>query len=126
MSERREFTRVPLSIDILLSGGDRLEVRACTQDLSLRGVRVSHLDQIQQGENCELCLVLGEGPQAVRVEISGRVVRADADGVGVEFLGIRGAESLEHLRRLILHNAPSAPEAEDEMSRHCGLKRRIE
>jgi hypothetical protein len=124
MSERREFLRVPLNIEIQLKGSNELVLKASTQDLSLRGVRVSQLGDLAVGEDCEVRLVLGEGSQAVHVEILGRVVRVGQDGVGVEFLGIRGAESLEHLRRLVLYNAPDVRQAEEEMRHHRGLKRR--
>ena len=124
MSERREFLRVPLRLEIQLTGGHELVIRTSTKDLSLRGVLISRQEELREGEDCELCLVLGEGPQAVHVEILGRVARSGADGVGVEFLGIRGAESLDHLRRLVLHNAPDVRLAEEEIRGHRGLKPR--
>jgi len=126
MSERREFTRVPLRIQILVKGSDHLEFSVNTLDLSLRGVRVDCLEDAAVGQECELHLTLGEGPQAVQVEILGRVARVQEDGVGVEFEGIRGAESLDHLRRLVLYNAPDAARAEEEMLRHRGLRHRQE
>jgi hypothetical protein len=126
MSERREFTRVPLRIQILVKGSGQLEFTASTLDLSLRGVRVESLEAAAVGQECELRLTLGEGPQAIQVEILGRVARVDGDGVGLEFEGVRGAESLDHLRRLVLYNAPDAPQAEAEILGHRGLKRRQE
>jgi hypothetical protein len=126
MSERREFLRVPLRVEIRLKGASELVLTTSTRDLSLRGVLISHQEELRAGQDCELCLVLGEGPGAARVEILGRVARCSPAGVGVEFLGIRGAESLDHLRRLVLHNAPDVSLAEEEIRRHRGLKRREE
>lgn len=124
MSERREFVRVPLRVEIQVRGEDRLTVQARTCDLSLRGVRVARLADVRAGQDCELRLLLGEGEGAVRVEILGRVVRCGEDDVGIEFLGLHGAESLDHLRRLVLHNAPDAHRAEEEIRGHRGLKPR--
>lgn len=126
MSERREFTRVPLRIQILVKGSDQVELSVNTQDLSLRGVRVDCLADAAVGQPCELRFTLGEGPKAAVVEVLGRVARVDESGVGVEFEGIRGAESLDHLRRLVLYNAPDASQAEGEMLSHRGLRRKQE
>jgi len=125
-TERREFVRVPLHVDVQLKGSGELVLTTSTQDLSLRGVRIAHVEQLTPGEECELSLVLGTGGEAVRVEIIGRVVRISAESMGLEFLGIRGVESLDHLRRLVLYNAPDAGLVEAEFREHRGLKKREE
>lgn len=123
-NERREFVRVPLRVEVLVKGKDSFELSASSLDLSLRGVRINQLAELQPGEDCELSLVLGTGAEAARVEILGRVVRVSDESMGLEFLGIRGVESLDHLRRLVLYNAPDAGAVEEEFRDRWGLKKR--
>lgn len=125
-TDRREFVRVPLRVEVLLKGKGELVLSSSTLDLSLRGVRIDQVEQLSDGEECELSLVLGTGAEAARVEILGRVVRMSGETIGLEFLGVRGVESLDHLRRLVLYNAPDTSQVEEEFREHRGLKKRDE
>jgi len=122
--ERREFLRVPLQVEVRLSDGDRLVFHSDTLDLSLRGARIRETAELAEGQEVELSLLLGDAPDHVRVEILGRVARVDGQGLGIEFTGVRGVESLDHLRRLVLYNASDTARVEEEFRTHRGLKRR--
>ena len=122
--ERREFLRVPLQVVVRLSDGERLLFHSDTVDLSLRGARIREAAELALGQEVELSLLLGEEPGQIHVEILGRVARVDAQGLGIEFTGVRGVESLDHLRRLVLYNASDTARVEEEFRNHRGLKRR--
>jgi len=95
-----------------------------TLDLSLRGACIRQTSELAEGQEVELSLLLGDAPDHVRVEILGRVTRVDGQGLGIEFTGVRGVESLDHLRRLVLYNASDTARVEEEFRNHRGLKRR--
>jgi hypothetical protein len=122
--ERREFLRVPLQVVVRLSDGERLLFHSDTVDLSMRGARIRETAELVLGQEVELSLLLGEAPSQVHVEILGRVARVDDQGLGIEFTGVRGVESLDHLRRLVLYNAADTARVEEEFRNHRGLKRR--
>jgi hypothetical protein len=121
--ERREFVRVPLRFPVEMQGADRQVLGTRTSDLSLRGVYLECTRDYREGEDCELRLRLGEEASAPSIEIVGRVVRCRDGGLAVEFVGIKGLESLEHLRRLILFNAEDPAEAEEQILARRGIER---
>jgi len=121
--ERREFTRVPLRFPIELSAEDRGRQDARTRNLSLRGACVECDGDCEEGQECELRLRLGEGPEAVVIEIVGRVVRSERGELAVEFSGVRGVDSLGHLRNLLLYNSERPEEVEREIRLRRGIER---
>ncbi|MGE0684275.1 MAG: hypothetical protein AB7P69_25630, partial [Candidatus Binatia bacterium] len=69
-------------------------------------------------------LLLGGKESPVRVEVGGKVVRVDTDGMGVEITEIVGVESFEHLRNLVRYNSADTDQVEQEFHDHIGIKRR--
>jgi hypothetical protein len=123
MKNRREFLRVPLHFTLDVLADEKGQTVLKSQDLSLRGVYLSGALPQKLGESCELKLHLGEGDDAICIEIMGRIVRVDETGVGVEFLSVKGAAALAHLRNLILYNSDDPEEAEKFMLKHHGIER---
>lgn len=121
--ERREFVRVPLHFPIEVQGEDRESEGARTRDLSLRGVYVECGREYREGEECDLSLKLGEGEDAISIDILGRVIRSKDGGLAIEFVGVKGLDSLEHLRNLVLYNAPDPNEAEAQIAARKGIER---
>lgn len=121
--ERREFLRVPLRFPIEVQGENREIEGAHTLDLSLRGVSVEVGSAYREGEECELSLKLGDGPDAPSIDIVGRVVRCQDGGLAVEFVGLKGLESLDHLRNLVLYNAEDPAKVEEEIAARKGIER---
>jgi hypothetical protein len=124
MSDKREFTRVPLRLKVELKHGDRSAVLGLSEDLSLRGVYLNSELDLKEGESCELTIRLGEGPKAFDLVIQGRVVRLSEDGAAIEFEGVHGADALAHLRKLVLYNSEDPERTEEEMRTHLGIERK--
>ena len=80
-------------------------------------------EDLAASTDCQVVLFFGEGQGRLRIEVSGKVVRTDDGGVGVEFSEIAGLESFDHLRNIVLHNAQETDEVEQELKEHLGIKR---
>ena len=94
------------------------------RNVSLKGVGVDGVETVPIGSDCHVEILLDgpEGSESVRAR--GRVVRAGDEGLGIEFAEIEGLDSLDHLRRLVLYNAPAADSVEAEFASHVGLNPR--
>lgn len=121
--ERREFSRVAINIEISLrSGGEKITSRR-TRNLSMKGVYVPCRQGFPAGSKCRVTLFLGEPEAQLRIEAKAMVVRQDQGGMAIQFLELP-LESYQHLRQLLLYNAPDSPRFERELKAHIGLKKR--
>ncbi len=122
MDNRREFTRVPLHFAVRVEGN---EEKTCGEmrNLSLRGLFLVCDQEFTVGESCNLRLELGTGDNAIQLGITGKVVRLDDDGVGVEFLSLDSVDTLGHLQNLVLYNSGNPEETEKEIHQHKGIQR---
>jgi hypothetical protein len=121
-SEKREFTRVPISFQVdVLVGGRRL-TGCVVRDLSMKGMLVVTGERFPPGTPCEAVINLVEG--AVEIRTSGVVAATHPLGFGMEFSTIDGLESYIHLRNLVLFNAPDVERVEEELQSHSGIKRK--
>lgn len=111
---KRNFTRVSIELeaDVRPRQGDPISARAA--NLSLKGVFVLTDLKYDPGTTVELTLYLGGRAEGIAVEIQGKVARATADGMGIQFTRIEGVESFEHLRNLVRYNATTNDSAEVE------------
>jgi hypothetical protein len=121
-SEKREFTRVPITFQVKLTvGGTVLE--ACTiNDLSMKGMLVLTDGHFPLGTPCEATLVLVEGE--VEIHTSGTVAAHHPKGFGMEFSTIDGLESYIHLKNLVLFNSGDVEKVEEEFQAHAGIRRK--
>ncbi len=108
-------SRVYLPSDLVLDGRVR--------DVSLNGVWFETEHALPVGNTVRVCLVLPGGNEELRIEAEGQVTRIEQGGVAIEFAEI-DAESIEHLRKLVLYNAGDTDRVVDEFEAHIGLKRR--
>ena len=118
---RREFSRVPVQLpaEVRLAAGGRLE--GTMEHVSLKGGLFRTGASIAEGAACDVRMRLpGTG---IEVLAQGTVVRPGEGGVAIQFLGIVGIDSLEHLRNLIRFNAGDPGQVEREFRDHLGLKR---
>lgn len=120
--DAREFTRSAVStkMEVHLPSGVVLEGN--TRDLSLNGVLFATERSLPIGNSVRATLLLHSGEAECRIATEGFVVRVTECGVAIEFTKI-DQDSLEHLRRLILHTAPDTEQVEHEYESHVGLKR---
>lgn len=121
---KREFSRVPLQIEVEVSPGQQPIVVSQTKDVSLKGLYLVCDSPLPLGSDCRVALLLGGGDNPVRIEVSGKIARVDSSGMGLEITEIIGTDSFDHLRNLVLYNAANADQVEEEFHSHLGLKRR--
>jgi hypothetical protein len=124
MSEKREFIRVPMNFRMLVRKDDNEHLSGNSQDISLRGAYLNCPGNYELGDECEMTIELGEGENQVSIEMIARVVRVDDQGIGVEFVGIKGIAALDHLRNLVLYNAEDKDAITEEINDHVGIKRK--
>ena len=119
---KREFTRVRVGIHGVFADkvGDVLTVDV--DSLSLRGCHALTGDPLPAGGPYALTLFTDEAEDALHLRVDARIVRVEEWGMGVEFLAMP-PESYEHLRRLVLLNAPDPQVVEREFREHLGLHR---
>lgn len=120
-SNQREFTRVPIELRAEVEGGGLSIRSSVTRSLSLKGLFVACTEQLPAGTECRITLFQGEG--AFRIEAEGKVVNAHPDGIALQFTRILGIEDFEHLRKLVLYNAPDPDQVEDEFEHSAGIRR---
>jgi hypothetical protein len=117
--DRRRFTRVNINLQVEVSDG-RMSLIGCeTRDLSLRGVFVYSDIVFPLGSPCVVTIILSGMVVPVEIKINARVVRAESEGIGVEFDSSQGLESYHHLRNLVLYNSlvPEQIEQEEKLGR---------
>ena len=120
---RREFTRVPLRLEVGLSTQEGCVFSGPARDLSLIGVYVQGDCALSLNTPCSVRIRLNDQIDGPCVQATGQVVRVEPDGVAVEFTAVP-LGALEHLRNLVLYNASDPTEIEKEFSSHIGLRRR--
>lgn len=121
---QREFTRAPVHVRATLSVEACADVAGEATQLSLGGVFVDCATIGAVGDHCRVILRLEGGTTGVQAEARGNIVRVEPGGVAVKFDEIVGAESLEHLRNLVLYNTLETDQVESEFAEHLGLHRR--
>jgi len=124
-ANRREFTRVPLHINVEVTTNQSEVTKAYqVSDVSLNGLYLQCDKPLPLGTNCHVSLLLGNTDTPLRINVNGKVARVNPDGMGVEITEIIGPESFAHLRNLVLYNASNIDQVEEEFQSHLGIKRR--
>ena len=118
-SKQREFTRVPIQVRAEVLGGGLSLASAATQNLSLKGLFVTCAEQLPEGTICQITLLLGDG--TTRIETEAAVIRCHPEGIAFQFTRIEGLESYDHLRNLLLYNAPDPTQVEGEFDTSLGI-----
>ncbi|MCP4640371.1 MAG: PilZ domain-containing protein [bacterium] len=120
--DHRDFTRVEVHIAAEVASEGRSEIHGTIDDLSMNGVLVVCDEPYPVGAFCDIRLILRGGEETVRVEGRGQVKRVETPGMALEFTEI-DADSVDHLRRLVLYNAPDSDRVESELDSSLGIKR---
>ena len=121
-SEKREFTRVPITFQVQMTVGSASLEGCLIKDLSMKGMLVMTTARFPLGTPCEAHITLVEGE--VEIHTSGVVAALHPEGFGMEFSTIDGLESYIHLRNLVLFNSRDVEKVEEEFQTHAGLKRK--
>ncbi len=123
-ANKREFSRVPIQLDVEILSPQPAPSSCQVKDVSLKGLYLLCANPLPVGSDCRVALLLGGGETPVRIEIGGTVAREDPAGMGLEITAIVGVESFEHLQNLVRYNAMDPDRVEQEFAEHVGLKRK--
>lgn len=118
----REFSRVGTAIKTLLTPDAGSAVEGTLRDVSATGIFMTSADTVPEGTECAIFIQLTDDPEGIGVRARGAVVRCEAGGMAVRIDAIAGENSFEHLRRLVLYNAPDPDGASSEFDSHIGIK----
>lgn len=118
-TNKREFTRIPISLeaDVTLETGETIS--GVVHDLSMRGIFLPAPRRIPTGTECCANLYLGGRESGLRIEAIGVVARSGDEGLGVQFNEI-AYEAFEHLRHLVQDHADDPRAVDDELSQTFG------
>lgn len=120
--DSREFSRSPVHarVEVCLDNGVMVDGTAA--DVSLRGMRFFTERSLPVGKSVRVRLLLDDQNAYPYLAVRGRIVRVEAGGVALEFIGV-DADNIEHLQRLVHSNAPDADQAEGEIAGHIEIGR---
>lgn len=107
-NERRQSLRVDFTTEIILktpSQSYRLEGNS--RDVSQKGVFIFTDEEIPVDTICEISLILSGSVPAVTLNITGKVVRKNDEGIGIEFKEM-DLESYTHLKNIVKFNNKEA------------------
>jgi PilZ domain len=122
-TNRREFTRVPVSLLAELRSGGSVDIAGTLVDVSLNGMFVTCAANLPVNTICEISLQLDAGGGMETIKTEGKVIRQDPAGLALQFTKILGPDSLAHLQNLVLYNSgDQITQVEKELSSHVGLK----
>ena len=120
----REFTRIPIHLNVEIRCGSKTIATDQTKDLSMKGIYLMSEETLPVGSVCDVTLLLEGTDQPIRIDIKGRVMRAANSGIGIQFTEI-DLDSYDYLQNLVLHNSQAEhDQVEEEIHQHLGLKKR--
>ncbi len=121
-NESREFRRsqVQVQTEVRLDNGIVLDGEGV--DISLRGMRFLTEHALPVGKRVHVHVILEGGSESPHLALEARIARVESGGVALEFTTV-DADSIEHLRRLVLYNASNADQVQEEIASHLGIER---
>lgn len=119
--EKRRFSRITLNMPAKLSIGEDIFSLPTIDNLSVGGCSLEIALPHGPDTACRLWIPLDSTNPGLGVDVSGMVMRADADSVGIRFDTI-SPESLFHLHNLVRYNAPDPDRVDEEIVLHPGLR----
>lgn len=121
----RGFTRVGVAFGVTVvptEGGQT--IHAQLRNVSVSGVMLECPPDAPlpaPASTCRITVSLGDSDEHL-IEATARVVRSGPEGLALQIEQVEGETSFEHLRNLVLYNAPDADRVEDEIQDHLGLR----
>ena len=109
--ERRTRSRVDVHFDVFLKIDDK-QIPVETWNLSMRGMQIAADHRFNQGDSCEVVIVLS--PE-VKIQLQGQIVRKSGDEAGVYFVSM-GEDSFFHLKRLVQYNIDDPDKVDNELT----------
>lgn len=118
----REFTRIPIPVQVKVSSPGQQEILCSSRDLAMNGVLLHSDRLLPPGTQCEVRIQLTEGA-SIEILAFGKVVRTDDACMAIGFDSM-DVEGYAHMKNLLMYNAGNADAIEDEVRHHLGLHRR--
>jgi hypothetical protein len=112
--ERRKNTRVVFHTTASVRFAGEVFEGLAIRDLSLRGVYLEGISGRRQGEKCEVELFLTGSSSELKLNMAGKVVRHDDNGLGVHFEEI-DIDTFFHLKNIVYYNADDPDQVENEL-----------
>lgn len=98
--EQRRRMRVECHLAASAEGPDRARIRGWVRNLSSGGMFVETAERLSVGTRCEIALLMRDGDAERATHAVGEIVRAEGDGMAVQFLTLDpGGESA--VRRML-------------------------
>ncbi len=119
----REFTRNIIRLEVVVTADGRPDIPGRSREISMNGLYVMCCDTLPPGTECTVTITLNDG--TTRIESTGHVINIHDSGMGIGFDEME-PESFQHLRKLVLLNAPDPDIVETELGNHVGFKARIQ
>ncbi len=121
-NNKREFTRVAVQVPVEVQAGGQVLMGVITGNVSMKGLLLKTEQSLAEGTACTLRIPLVAGIAEIRAEA--RVVRVYPGALAFQYTRILGTESFDHLRRLVVYNAPDVEQVESEFQAHAGIRPR--
>ncbi len=118
-NNKREFTRVAVQVPVEVQSDGRSLLGVITGNVSMKGLLLRTEETLAEGTLCTLRIPLVAGIAEIRAEA--RVVRVYPGALAFQYTRIIGAESFDHLRQLVIYNAPDTEQVEGEFQSHTGI-----
>lgn len=111
--EKRNFSRVPFTIEAELECEDRV-IHGQVDNLSLKGMMVKTNVHLELESQVKVRINLADLGDSIQIEIQGKVVRLVPNGIGVYFESM-DLESLTHLSKIVEYNSEEPEKVKDEL-----------
>ena len=119
----REFSRVPVKIQLKLRVDGEVVFSGPTDDVSMKGLSFKTDKRFPLDTECDLILFLEGTTPPVEFQATGKIQRHMDSGMGVLFSEI-DLEAYDHLHNLVLMNSEDPDQVEKEFRDHLGIKKR--
>ncbi|SPD74759.1 conserved hypothetical protein [uncultured Desulfobacterium sp.] len=119
-NDNRRFTRIRFGVQAELTVNGEVYHVDQIINLSIGGCLLSLNEEFKTGSQCQVKIMMDPTNSELNIVIEGEIVRCEQRTVAVKFTAI-DPDSLFHLRRVVLYNAPDTKLVEDEIQRHPGL-----
>ena len=123
--DRRRFTRVSIKLECRTGTDPRgvVEIFGQGKNVAFKGLFVVCKERVPVGTACHIKLYLGDERLHPYIEMEGKVVRTDEDGMGIELQDVP-ASSLDHFKNLILYRSEDPYKVEEEFEHDARKKHR--
>jgi hypothetical protein len=97
----------------LKAGASEIISNVNSKDISLKGMYVRSDKRLPIGTACDIQILLTGTTQQLTINLKGRIIRLDDTGLGLHFDSI-DVNSFNHLKNLLMYNAPDPDAIEEE------------